>query len=185
MTPDKTLKALVNLYEHSKTHPLYDRTLFRREKIVIYRGNLNKPKYLFIGEAPGKTEAQKGEPFVGNAGKLLNKWLAYAAITDYCIINAMTLLPLDNDGNIRKPYATEIHFFRPYISKLIQAIEPEYIILLGKTATECFDIPWKPLKWQGTTGIIYHPAYYLRGNREQGYEDFKNLIESQPKKRNI
>lgn len=168
-------KAIQNFYEHCKIHPLYKQTLLNREHVALWRTNSETPNTLFIGEAAGNEEAKKGKPFVGRSGQLLQKAINYAQIKHYAITNVMPIKPTWNNGKIRAPLQSEINFFKPYLKQLIKAVKPLRIILLGKTATTALEQKWKPLTWNGNIGILYHPAYYLRGNRNI-YKDMELLL---------
>src|ERR1017187_54020 len=83
---------------------------------------------VFIGEAPGKNEDIKGEPFVGAAGKFLNEMLASIQLSreDVYITNIVKYRPPDN----RDPTPEEIAEFIPYLKKQIAIIQPKLVIFL-------------------------------------------------------
>ncbi len=131
---------------------------------VIIRGS-ERPKVLFIGEAPGKNEDEAGIPFCGRAGKVLDRLIDHMALekSEYAIINAVKCRPPNN----RKPTQNELKACRPFLLAQIELLDPKVIILLGNTAEQAFCI--SPLKWgEAVTtqeGIqllkIYHPAALL------------------------
>ena len=89
---------------------------------------------MFVGEAPGKEEDLRGEPFVGRAGKLLDKLLAeeMELTRDRCYIaNVLKCRPPGN----RNPRPDEIASCRPYLEEQIERIEPKVIVTLGNFAT--------------------------------------------------
>ena len=89
---------------------------------------------MFVGEAPGKEEDLKGEPFVGRAGKLLDKLLAeeMELTRDSCYIaNVLKCRPPGN----RNPRPDEIASCRPFLEEQIERIEPKVIVTLGNFAT--------------------------------------------------
>lgn len=158
----------------AKNHPLYKNIIKTNGKIVINKGSEN-PDFLFIGEAPGYTENKIGVPFVGRSGKILDMWLEMG-IKSYGVINAIPIIPLDENNKIRPPTKEEISYFRPLISKLIKIMNPKYIICVGKSASNFLNENFKLCEWSGNIGFIYHPSYYLR-NGKNGIEDFRKLIE--------
>lgn len=85
---------------------------------------------VFIGEAPGKKEDLKGEPFIGAAGKFLNEMLATINMkrSDIYITNIVKYRPPNN----RDPLPEEKSAFLPYLEKQIEIINPKLIITLGR-----------------------------------------------------
>jgi len=167
------------LIEHAKKHPLYKNVLETKGHIVFGRGEDNA-KILFIGEAPGFTENEIGKPFVGRSGKLLEEWVKEIGLknSEYGVMNVVPIIPLA-EGKIRPPTEEEINYFLPYTMKMVKAINPEVIVLLGKSAARAFGK--ESMRTGETTEyeekkmfFIYHPAYYLR-NGKKGFEDLKNL----------
>lgn len=144
--------------------PLYK----NRTNVVWYRGTETKNvDVLFIGEAPGKDEDIQGKPFVGRAGKLLDKWIAQCEITNYAIINIVKCRPLNN----RKPHQSEIRACLPYLIKQIYEMKPKLIVALGAVPTSVL-LSKKELipnigkifrSKHGPILIFPHPAYVLRG----------------------
>lgn len=139
---------------------------------------------LFIGEAPGKNEDLKGEPFVGAAGKLLDELLGAASLTrqDVYIANILKCRPPGN----RDPQSGEIETCTPFLREQVRIIDPEVIVTLGNFATRFI------LKTtQGITGLrgtvqqagrftvlpIFHPAaaLYDGSKKEVLTEDFRLL----------
>lgn len=90
-------------------------------------------RVMFVGEAPGKNEDLKGEPFVGAAGKLLNELLAEAGLTreDIYIANILKCRPPSN----RDPRPEEIEVCTPYLRNQIRAVHPDILVTLGNFAT--------------------------------------------------
>ena len=87
---------------------------------------------MFIGEAPGKNEDQQGKPFVGTAGKVLDRLLRHAGIdrSQVFITNVVKCRPPFN----RVPHDDERNACRPYLNRQILLINPEIICILGLTA---------------------------------------------------
>jgi len=89
-------------------------------------------RIIFVGEAPGKSEDEKGKPFVGAAGRILTIAMEKAGIkrSEVFITNAVKCRPPDN----RVPEADELASCRPYLERQIFRISPKVICILGSTA---------------------------------------------------
>ena len=89
-------------------------------------------KLMFIGEAPGKNEDEKGRPFVGAAGRILSEAMEKAGIkrSQVFITNVVKCRPPNN----RIPQDDERNACRPYLERQISLIEPKIICILGNTA---------------------------------------------------
>ncbi len=126
--------------------------------------------WLFVGEGPGAEEDQRGEPFVGQAGKLLDNMLAAIDLkrgTNVYIANIVKCRPPGN----RNPESAEAAQCEPYLARQIELIQPKLIVALGKVAAANLlntDAPIGALrgKLHDYRGILviatYHPAYLLR-----------------------
>lgn len=103
-------------------------------QLVIGAGNPNAD-IVFIGEAPGKKEDEKGKPFVGASGRFLNEMLAAAGLVreDVYITNIVKYRPPNN----RDPSREEIAAFWPFLLKQITIINPKVIITLGRHSGVC------------------------------------------------
>jgi len=155
-----------------------------RNRIVFGVGNPDADLVL-VGEGPGREEDLKGEPFVGEAGRLLDRILAAMNLRreDVYICNVVKCRPPRN----RDPAPDEISTCEPFLQKQLAAIRPQVIVALGKFAAQTLlqsntaisrlrgrwsvyhDIPLMP---------TYHPAYLLRnplGKREV-WEDMKQVM---------
>ena len=99
--------------------------------LVFADGNLNS-KIMIIGEGPGANEDAMGKPFVGRAGKLLDKMLAAIKLdrTKVYISNVVNYRPPEN----RRPTEIEIERYLPYLKSHIEIINPKILLLLGSTA---------------------------------------------------
>ncbi|HXV38183.1 MAG TPA: uracil-DNA glycosylase [Nitrosopumilaceae archaeon] len=102
-----------------------------RTNAVPGKGNL-KAEILFIGEAPGRNEDLKGEPFVGAAGSILSEALSSAGFSrdDVYITNVVKCRPPNN----RVPLEEEKESCQPYLSKELEIIKPKIICIMGNTA---------------------------------------------------
>lgn len=131
--------------------------------------------WLFVGEGPGADEDVRGEPFVGQAGKLLDNMLLAIGLkrgANVYIANIVKCRPADN----RNPQADEIAACMPYLYQQIALIQPKRIVALGKTAASALlggDAPLGSLRgtvhdFNGIPLIVtYHPAYLLRSPNEK------------------
>jgi len=104
-----------------------------RTQVVFGVGNANAD-FMFVGEAPGFHEDKQGYPFVGQAGKLLDKLLAGIGLErgDVYIANVIKCRPPGN----RDPVPDEIEACEPYLFRQIELIEPRVIATLGNFATK-------------------------------------------------
>jgi DNA polymerase len=159
-----------------------------RSNVVFGKGN-EKANILIIGEAPGKEEDIKGEPFIGRAGKLLTEILFSINLSrdDVYITNTVKCRPPEN----RNPNSSEISSCAHFLDKQISLISPKVIILLGKIAAERILNTSEPM---GTlrakihyyketnipTLVFYHPAYLLRspGEKKKVWEDILFMREN-------
>ena len=91
---------------------------------------------VFIGEAPGKNEDLKGEPFVGAAGKFLNEMLASIGMerSNIYITNIVKYRPPNN----RDPLPEEKKAFLPYLQAQLEIIQPKIVVTLGRHSMNCF-----------------------------------------------
>jgi uracil-DNA glycosylase len=141
-----------------------------RNKTVFGVGD-EKASWLFVGEGPGADEDRQGEPFVGQAGKLLDSMLAAIDLKrgdDVYIANVVKCRPPGN----RNPQSDEAQTCEPYLMRQIQLIKPTLIVALGKIAAQNLlgtDAAVGSLRggklhdYKGTPLIVtYHPAYLLR-----------------------
>jgi DNA polymerase len=104
-----------------------------RTTVVFGAGNANAD-VMFVGEAPGANEDRMGLPFVGQAGKLLDKLLAEIGLErkDVFIANTLKCRPPDN----RDPHPNEIEACQEYLQRQVELIEPIVICTLGNFSTK-------------------------------------------------
>jgi DNA polymerase len=147
-----------------------------RCKPVISRGN-EAAKIMLIGEAPGKDEDEKGKPFVGKSGQLLDELLKRAGFNvenDIYICNVVKCR-LTKDGKDRKPSADEVHACKKFLETQIEIIKPKIVILCGGTAINILGIQGKLTNIHGKChekdGIkmfsIYHPRASIKTDVKQ------------------
>jgi len=151
-----------------------------RKQAVLGVGDVNAD-WLFVGEAPGAEEDQRGEPFVGQAGKLLDNMLAAIGLKrgeDVYIANAVKCRPPEN----RKPADEEAAACRPYLEQQMELIRPKLIVALGATAAQTLlqreiRIGTERGKLHDCRGVplivTYHPSYLLRTlqDKAKAWED--------------
>ncbi|BCK88179.1 hypothetical protein MIZ01_1980 [Sideroxyarcus emersonii] len=134
-----------------------------------------KAEWLFVGEGPGADEDAQGEPFVGQAGKLLDNMLAAIQLKRGSNVYIANIVKCRPPGN-RTPEADEIAACLPYLQRQIELIKPRLIVALGKTAATSLlgrDATLGSLRgtlhdYRGTPLIVtYHPAYLLRSPAEK------------------
>ncbi|MCI8806231.1 MAG: uracil-DNA glycosylase [Clostridiales bacterium] len=113
---------------------------FSGRKIVFGEGIVNAD-ILLVGEAPGGEEERLGRPFVGSAGKNLDKFLEIVKlernniyITNVVKLRPFKLSPKTNKPVNRPPNKEEIQFFKEYLYREIEEIDPKIIVTLGNTA---------------------------------------------------
>jgi uracil-DNA glycosylase len=157
--------------------------------VVFGSGNANAD-LMFCGEAPGKNEDEQGLPFVGQAGKLLDKLLAEIGLqrTDVFICNVLKCRPPGN----RDPAPVEIENCQDYLMRQIELIEPTVICTLGNFATKLLRADPTGItrlhgreeeRVIGTRAVrlypIFHPAaaLYTPANVEVLRRDFARLPE--------
>ena len=156
---------------------------------VFSDGNPKSP-LMIIGEAPGAEEDKLGKPFVGQAGKLLDRMLNAIGRnrTNTYITNVVFWRPPGN----RKPTDEEIAICLPFVKKHISLLKPKLLVLLGAVASQALlgineGIMRDRGKWQtlDIPGLdkrldvmpIYHPAFLLRqpSHKRDAWEDLKNI----------
>jgi len=142
---------------------------------------------MFIGEAPGRDEDLQGVPFVGRAGKLLDKMLAEIGLhrDEVYIANILKCRPPNN----RDPEQEEVDQCLPYLIKQIDLLKPKVICSLGRIAAQRLLQTNMTLgamrnRWFEYRGIkfmiTYHPAAILRSNTylPGALDDLKKLVET-------
>ncbi|QQG47759.1 MAG: uracil-DNA glycosylase [Candidatus Woesebacteria bacterium] len=184
MTKQEALRLLKIIIQKDKSLPLRDQATQ-----LVFGVGAPSAKIFFLGEAPGFYEDQKGEPFVGAAGKLLNQNLERIGIKrkDVFISNIVLFRPPAN----RDPEEKEIKSFEKYIDKMIAVVSPKIIVTLGRFSMAKF---LKNVKISSVHGKIYklqlknkdiivlpmfHPAAALRNPQfmDSFQKDFLKLKE--------
>lgn len=165
--------------------------ILKCEKCVLHKTRTNvvpgegsaKAEIMFIGEGPGKNEDELGRPFVGAAGKLLDKLIESIGLkrADVYIANVVKCRPPQN----RDPLPKEVDFCRKWLDKQVEIIKPKIIVLLGRHSMDRFLLNQKisldhgkPKRKDGQVYFpIYHPAAALYRNSllEDLQKDFKKI----------
>jgi DNA polymerase len=137
--------------------------------------------WLIIGEAPGADEDAQGEPFVGQAGKLLDAMLAAIGLKRGDNVYITNVLKSRPPGN-RNPEPDEVAACRPYLLAQIELIQPKLILALGRFAAQSvLDTDEAIARLRGRVHrfqnvplvVTYHPAYLLRNlpDKARAWED--------------
>jgi len=151
-----------------------------RKQIVFGVGN-PRAELMFIGEAPGADEDEKGEPFVGRAGQLLTNMIKAMGLSreEVYIANIIKCRPPNN----RQPDRDECETCSPFLMRQIEAVAPKAIVALGAVAAKTLltiNAPMSELRgrWYDFRGtklaVTYHPAFLLRDPRQKK-ETWKDL----------
>ena len=144
--------------------------LCAQRKQAVFGVGAQAAPWLFVGEGPGADEDEVGDPFVGQAGKLLDGMLASIGLArgrEVYIANVVKCRPPGN----RTPTPEESRACAPFLDRQIELLGPKLIVALGKTAatrllgTEASlaSLRGRPHRYRGTPVVVtYHPAYLLR-----------------------
>ena len=178
---------------NAKNSPLYSFRIKNKYFPVIGEGSHNA-KIMFIGEAPGKNEAETGRPFCGASGRVLDELLVSAGFDrkEVYVTNIVKDRPPEN----RDPKPDEIEFYAPFLDRQIEIIKPEVIATLGRFSMAYImrkfgleselksisQIHGKIFTAQTSYDsikiiLLYHPAAAVYGiNKEILKKDFQALI---------
>ena len=160
------------------------------EELTLYRKNTvfgegNPNGIVFMGEAPGKNEDEKGRPFVGRAGELLDNILKACGLEreKVYILNVLKCRPPSN----RVPAPEEAANCRPFLDLQLKIINPKYIVCMGASAANYLLNIKMPIgnmrnQWfeYGGAKVLctFHPAYLLRNPdaKKDMWEDLQLLL---------
>tara|TARA_Y100001980_G_C14524532_1_gene299993 strand:- start:498 stop:1199 length:702 start_codon:yes stop_codon:yes gene_type:complete len=162
--------------------------LKKQAKNIVFSDGNPRSKIMLVGEAPGANEDKEGLPFVGRAGNLLDKMLSAIDLdrSKVYISNIVNYRPPDN----RKPTEKEIKRYLPFITKHIEIISPQILVLLGSTAMNALIgsevvISRMRGKWiekkigNCNTSIIitFHPSFLMRqpAQKKMAWIDLKMI----------
>lgn len=156
-----------------------------RKNLVFGVGNPHA-RLVFVGEGPGADEDRLGEPFVGEAGRLLDRIILAMGLKreDVYICNVVKCRPPGN----RDPEADEIAACSPFMLRQMQTVRPEAVVALGRIAAQTLLGSKEPIskmrgKFHDFHGIplmpTYHPAFLKRkeaeGNKEAFWEVWDDM----------
>jgi DNA polymerase len=187
--PDARREALKEVFHQAKGCPRCPQLVATRTQVVFGAGNANAD-LMFVGEAPGASEDQLGLPFVGQAGKLLDRLLAEAGLVrgDVFIANVLKCRPPGN----RNPLPEEIANCQEYLFRQLELIQPKVVCTLGNFATKLLrGDPTGITRLRGRDEVriigpravrllpLFHPAaaLYQASNVELLREDFRRIPE--------
>ncbi len=155
-----------------------------RKNIVFGQGN-PAAELVLVGEAPGREEDERGFPFVGEAGRLLEKILFAMGLRreDVYICNVIKCRPPRN----RDPQIDEIAACEQFLQEQLEIIRPRLIVTLGRFAAQTLLQSKDPISrirghWHEYRGIplmaTYHPAYLLRNpaGKRDVWQDIKQVL---------
>lgn len=137
--------------------------------------------WMIVGEAPGAEEDARGEPFVGQAGRLLDQMLAAIDLNRREHVYIANVLKCRPPGN-RNPAPDEIEQCVPYLTRQIELVKPKLLLAMGRFAAQTLlntdasiaSLRGKRHEYQGVPLIVtYHPAYLLRNlaDKAKAWED--------------
>lgn len=155
-----------------------------RNNTVFGVGN-TQSELCFLGEGPGADEDRQGEPFVGQAGQLLNKIIAACKMSreEVYILNTVKCRPPGN----RNPSDSELENCWPYAIQQLEILQPKFICCLGSVAARTLletrqsigKMRGQFFKFRDSQVVVtYHPAYLLRNPsaKRQVWDDMKMLL---------
>ena len=183
-TPEERRARLTVLAEEVRTCSRCALHATRRQT-VFARGN-PLSELVFVGEGPGAEEDQRGEPFVGAAGQLLDRMIVAMGYLrdDVYICNIVKCRPPEN----RKPEPAEMASCAPFLTAQLAVLKPRVIVALGATAVQGLigttegitrlRGTWKLYKGAVPIMPTFHPAYLLRQERAKRdvWNDLKEVL---------
>lgn len=141
----------------------------KRTNTVFGVGDRNA-EWMLIGEAPGENEDRLGEPFVGQAGKLLDNMLRSLSLARGENVYIANVIKCRPPGN-RNPEPDEVARCEPYLQRQVALVKPKIILALGRFAAQSLlrtegsiaSLRGRVHEYEGVPVIVsYHPAYLLR-----------------------
>ena len=155
-------------------------------KNLVFGVGTPRARLVFVGEGPGADEDSQGEPFVGDAGKMLNRIIAAMELKreEVYICNVVKCRPPQN----RPPESDEVQTCSPFLLRQLRSIKPEVIVALGTSATQALlqnkvAISKMRGKFHDFNGIplmpTYHPSYLLRtgGNSDSFWSVWDDMTQ--------
>ena len=147
-----------------------------------------KAQWMLVGEAPGSEEDRLGEPFVGQAGKLLDNMLAAISLGRGKNVYIANVLKCRPPGN-RNPEPEEVAKCSPHLLRQIELIQPKLILAMGRFAAQTLlgtdatiaSLRGRVHRYAGVPLIVtYHPAYLLRNlsDKAKAWADLRFAVET-------
>ncbi|WP_373377867.1 uracil-DNA glycosylase family protein [Cupriavidus nantongensis] len=148
---------------------------------TVFGVGARQAEWMLVGEAPGENEDLQGEPFVGQAGKLLDNMLGALGLARGRNVFIANVLKCRPPGN-RNPEPEEVAQCEPFLRRQIALVRPRVIVVLGRFAAQSLLRTTTPIgKLRGTVHayegipvvVTYHPAYLLRTltDKARAWED--------------
>ncbi len=155
--------------------------LCRARTHTVFGVGAQAAAWMIVGEAPGAEEDARGEPFVGQAGRLLDNMLAAigrSRAADVYIANVLKCRPPGN----RNPEAGEVAQCSPYLLRQIELVQPTLLLAMGRFAAQTLlgtdasiaSLRGRVHRYHGVPCVVtYHPAYLLRNlaDKAKAWED--------------
>ncbi|SAK59042.1 phage SPO1 DNA polymerase--like protein [Caballeronia temeraria] len=146
----------------------------RRTNTVFGVGD-READWMLIGEAPGENEDKQGEPFVGQAGKLLDNMLRALTLSRQSNVYIANVIKCRPPGN-RNPELDEVARCEPYLQRQVELVKPKVIVAMGRFAAQSLlkneasiaSMRGRVHEYRGVPVIVtYHPAYLLRSLQDK------------------
>jgi len=155
--------------------------LCKTRKNTVFGVGDERAEWLLVGEAPGAEEDARGEPFVGQAGRLLDNMLAAIDLARDRNVYIANVLKCRPPGN-RNPEPGEVAQCSPHLLRQIALIGPKLIVAMGRFAAQTLlssdasiaSLRGRQFEYQGVPLVVtYHPAYLLRNlpDKAKAWED--------------
>lgn len=155
--------------------------LCKTRKNTVFGVGDERADWMLIGEAPGAEEDARGEPFVGQAGKLLDNMLAAIGLERSAGVYIANVLKCRPPGN-RNPEPGEVAQCSPHLVRQIALVRPKLIVAMGRFAAQTLlasdasiaSMRGRMFEYQGVPLVVtYHPAYLLRNmpDKAKSWED--------------
>jgi DNA polymerase len=194
LTPEQRRHELTVLAEQVSACERCPELTITRTQTVFGVGPID-PEVCFLGEAPGREEDRKGEPFVGPAGQLLNRIIAAMGFQreEVFICNILRCLPPgDRPGSVRPPNPDEASNCRGWLDATLDLVRPKVMVAMGASATKyllntAVGITKLRGQWREYRGrpvmCTFHPSYLLRQKgadqdraKRDVWEDMKQVL---------
>jgi DNA polymerase len=166
--------------------------LCKTRKRVVFGTGVREGGWVLVGEAPGAEEDVRGEPFVGQAGKLLDAMLSAAQLSRTQQVYILNVLKCRPPGN-RDPQAEEVAACAPLLKRQLELLNPRLVIVLGRSAAQALLATETGIaKLRGQVHHVsigqlqvpviatYHPAYILRNlpDKAKAWQDWNFALDT-------